>query len=186
MACVKNAAGEFTCETSSEACKESTYIECPIVKNCTELPTKKACNTECLNEIKKVKGIELGCEWKDEWAKCESVEMPTREKAMEVTGIKNENYMEILIGGYQADKGTASILKNHLAGIYLGTVTVKITKEGTVTRYDSLGSYAPDLTNQKDIDALKKVLLDADTNKDKIITRQEMIKLQEKIYAEQD
>jgi len=97
------------------------------------------------------------------------------EKAKRVLNTNQSYAVEILPKGYITLKALDSRLKT-LAGIYAGTIELKKTKQG----YCAKGFYS-EYTHPG---ALLKVLKEADTNKDRIITSQEVRNLERKILKE--
>lgn len=73
-----------------------------------------------------------------------------------------------LPNGYKSSKATEMGLIL-LAGIVNGTVDVKLTQEGNVKKYIAEGTYS----QARNPEALELIMEAADTNEDKIITREE-------------
>lgn len=100
----------------------------------------------------------------------------TIDEAMKVLGVRSPNMIETnLPDGYKTSRFESPDLRT-LAGIYAGTVEVKRTENGYITT----GSYS----EFQHPDAMRRVLQEADTNKDKIITRQELRDLEMRLYKE--
>lgn len=99
---------------------------------------------------------------------------PTIKEAMKVLGISSSQEIELnLPEGYK----TSRAISNHLrvlAGIYAGTVQIKEEEEG---HYSMKGSYS----QFRNPESMIKVLREADTNKDKIITFGEEVSLSDRI-----
>ena len=95
--------------------------------------------------------------------------------AMRVLGVKNATMISRLPDGYITLKNIDARLRI-LAGVYAGTVTVRKTKEG----YIAEGSYS----QFENPEALDRVIKEADTNNDKIITLQEANGLARKLYQQ--
>jgi hypothetical protein len=100
----------------------------------------------------------------------------TTTEAMKLLNITNRAMLDLnLPNGYITSKPIRSYL-NVLAGIYSGTVQVTRTENG----YSANGQYC----EMQNPDALSRVLNEADTNHDKIITVQEITNLKNKIFEE--
>jgi hypothetical protein len=101
-------------------------------------------------------------------------------KAMKVLGESNPNMVEVMDGDYITSERLRPDL-TVIAGIYAGTVKVKKTvtkaKGKTCVNYKSEGEYS----QFRHPEAMLKALADADTNKDKIITAQEIRELEAKV-----
>lgn len=80
-----------------------------------------------------------------------------------------------LLNGYKALRADEGNIRT-LAGIYAGTVNVKRTEDGYVTE----GSYS----QSRHPGSMEKVLKEADTNEDKIVTPQEVRDLAAELYKE--
>lgn len=89
---------------------------------------------------------------------------------------KREDIAFYLPNGYVSHRNTEHHLK-YLAGIYAGTIKIKRTKTGYI--FDGFYSQAAHP------EALVKVLKDADTNNDLIITMSEIFALRNKILRKQ-
>jgi len=100
---------------------------------------------------------------------------PTLEKAAEVLGVSKMMVDENLPNGYKTSIFVKDLLTT-LAGIYAGTIKVGKLPYGHVTH----GSYS-EFDNP---DALIRVLREADTKPDGIITTEEANNLAKKIYEE--
>ncbi|MBS3116088.1 hypothetical protein J4421_00675 [Candidatus Woesearchaeota archaeon] len=98
------------------------------------------------------------------------------EEAMKVLDVRSLSMIQMnLPAGYKTSRFEDGILRT-LAGIYAGTVGVKRTEEGYVAK----GYYS----QLQQPDAMRRVLREADTNDDKIITRQEARDLAVRLYEE--
>lgn len=106
--------------------------------------------------------------------KTEQRHMSLDEK-MRVLGTNNQRMLEMMPGGYTTTKGTSMILRT-IAGIYAGTAEVNRTDSG----YSVSGSYS----SIKNPEALIKTLKLADTNNDRLITRQEASYLKRRVFEE--
>ncbi len=95
------------------------------------------------------------------------------DKAKDVLGVKSERMLKMFPNDYIALRDDDGALRN-LAGIYAGTVKVKKTKKG----YLANGSYS----EYKHPKAIQRVLVNVDTDADKIITPQEIRDLAIKLY----
>jgi|TARA_B100001971_G_C17993435_1_gene433528 hypothetical protein len=106
----------------------------------------------------------------------EQKEYATIDEAMEVLGARSPSMIQMnLPDGYKTSIFEDRNLRT-LAGIYAGTVEVKRTGNG----YTANGSYS----QFQHPDAMRRVLKEADTNGDKIITRQESRDLAMRLYEE--
>ena len=94
-------------------------------------------------------------------------------KAMNVLHVNDPAQVRTSHEGYKVLRSERGDLRI-LAGIYAGTVKVRKTKDGYFIR----GNY----TEAQNPNAMQRVLREADKNKDKIITRQEISDLANRIY----
>ena len=102
------------------------------------------------------------------------------EEAMKVLGVRNPSMIQMnLPDGYKTSRFEDATLRI-LAGIYAGTVEVRKTVRKTEKGYTANGSYS----QFQHPDAMRKVLREADTNGDKIITKQESRDLAMRLYEE--
>ena len=107
---------------------------------------------------------------------CATTQYATIDEAMKVLGVRSPSMIEMnLPDGYKTSRFEDANLRT-LAGIYAGTVEVKRTEN----RYTANGSYS----QIQHPDAMRRVLREADTNKDKIITRQESRDLAMRLFEE--
>jgi len=97
------------------------------------------------------------------------------ENAMQVLGVRNATMISHLPNGYITLKNIAARLRT-LAGVYAGTVKVIQIKDGYVAQ----GSYS----EFENPEALERVVKEADTNNDKIVTFQEANVLARKLYEQ--
>jgi len=97
------------------------------------------------------------------------------EDAMGILDIKNPNMIEYLNNGYKISKFKLPYLIT-IAGIYSGSIKVEKTEDG----YLAKGTYS----QLKNPEGMQKALREVDSNGDKIITPQELINLEKKVYKE--
>ncbi|MFC1691064.1 hypothetical protein ACFL0W_02675 [Nanoarchaeota archaeon] len=96
-------------------------------------------------------------------------------EVVKILGVSDVSRIQFLSEGYKTSKSLDGDVRD-LAGIYAGTVRVKKTETGYVTE----GFYS----ELRHPDALLTVSNEADTNGDKIITRDEIRALTIKVYEE--
>jgi len=101
----------------------------------------------------------------------------TYQEAKEALNVKHNGMIESLPNGYKTSRGIEMTVRE-LAGIYSGGVKVIKEEDENTVKYISTGTYS----QFQDPKSYERVLEDADVNKDKIITRQEIRALQEKVY----
>ena len=96
-----------------------------------------------------------------------------KEKAKKLLGVNNSEYLIPLRGGYLTTKGIDLDLRS-FAALYAGTAKIRKVNNGYV-----IDGYYSEWTHPE---ALERVLRDADTNGDKIITRKELRDLERKVF----
>lgn len=97
-------------------------------------------------------------------------------EAMKVLKVRDSGMIHVnLPNGYKTLITLDGKLRS-LAGIYAGTVDVKKIKNG----YAAQGSYS----QAEHPEAMERVLSDVDVNGDKIVTRQEIKDLTDRVYRE--
>ncbi len=112
---------------------------------------------------------------------------PSYKKAMKVLGAKDFSELEYMrTGGYITSRQLDVSLRA-IAGVYAGTISVNRNEETsydgkgkktTVIKTKAEGSYSEALYPE----AMKRVLREADTNRDKIITEKETMDLQSQVF----
>lgn len=95
---------------------------------------------------------------------CQPLEYSTLQDAQRILRIRNPGFISILPDGYKTSLGISSQLRA-LAGLYAGTAQIR--RENN--QYLISGTYS----QIRNPEALISVLREADTNCDKIITREE-------------
>lgn len=110
---------------------------------------------------------------------------PQVEKAIDESKKVDKNSPEMIAfkDGYTAS-AFESLPLTILAGIYAGQVRVRKTEEGyrpEVNWFDFI-YFADEEMEKARSEAMSRVLKEADTNRDKIITRGETKKLEERVY----
>jgi hypothetical protein len=105
-------------------------------------------------------------------AKEKREEYPTMKDAMEVLGVRDPSQISIL-GGYKAHRGDDGRIRT-VAGIYAGTVVVERYGGG----YRASGEYS----EARYPKAMERTLREADTDGNKIVTREEVAELLRRVY----
>lgn len=105
----------------------------------------------------------------------EARQYSTLEDAMRILGVNNASWIAHLPNGYLTTKNLADRVRI-IAGVYAGTIKVQRVGDG----YRAEGTYS----QVEHPEALERVLKEVDKNGDKVITVQEVVDLQRRVYQQ--